>query len=528
MRSLLATLTVLTCAIGLVFRFINLSGVVFWNDEAITALWLSGHDYADVISTALTAREITVADLAQFQRPATDQSLSAIMGLAATGEPQTSPLFLTLLWAWVNRFGDSVATIRGLPAMLSALTLPAMYWLALELFRSRLAAVIAMMLISISPFQIAYAQEARSYSLWTLSILLSTAALLHASARPTRGRWVLYALTTTLSLYSHLLSTLVIAAHVAYIVGVSRARPLADRSALVKQQAAALLAGCALFLPWVVVLARNRSSAYETLDWLSTDAGHRARMISWGGGLIRNFVDFGWSDQDVGQSIGMMLMLVFIGSAVAWLVGVALFRMWCDKPRRLWLLIAWLIASVVPVMILPDLLMGGRRSTIARYLMPGYLAMMLAVASLIATNLASSHRRSQLVGGLLLGAILACGVSSGLFASRADYLWTKSAMGRWCIDVGNAVNRETRPLVIGEVGFADFGNLLALSHRLNPDVRLQLLYHSNDVQVVRDAPTVFLLRPTEPLRENVSRQLNVPFELIDAPSQLWRARTADY
>lgn len=37
-----------------------------------------------------------------------------------------------------------------------------------------------MALIAVSPFHVLYAQEAREYSLWTVTILLSSAALLRA------------------------------------------------------------------------------------------------------------------------------------------------------------------------------------------------------------------------------------------------------------------------------------------------------------------------------------------------------------
>jgi len=65
--------------------------------------------------------------------------------------------------------------IRSLSAIISLLVFPGVYWLLPGIWVVN--GWIAIALIAVSPFHILYAQEAREYSLWTVTIALSSAAL---------------------------------------------------------------------------------------------------------------------------------------------------------------------------------------------------------------------------------------------------------------------------------------------------------------------------------------------------------------
>jgi len=67
------------------------------------------------------------------------------------------------------------------------------------------------------PFHILYAQEVE-YSLWTVTIALSSAALLHAIRLKTIRSWVIYATTVTLGLYTFIFSIFVIIGHAVYVI----------------------------------------------------------------------------------------------------------------------------------------------------------------------------------------------------------------------------------------------------------------------------------------------------------------------
>ncbi len=68
--------------------------------------------------------------------------------------------------------------MRSLPAIISLLAFPCIHWLCLELFEESITGSVAIAVIAVSPFHLAYAQEARQYSLWVLITLLSSEALL--------------------------------------------------------------------------------------------------------------------------------------------------------------------------------------------------------------------------------------------------------------------------------------------------------------------------------------------------------------
>ena len=64
-----------------------------------------------------------------------------------------------------------------------------------------------------------YAQEARHYSLWTVTVLLSSAVLLAALRIQMKRWWALYAATVAVGMYVNALSGLVTIAHGAYVIG---------------------------------------------------------------------------------------------------------------------------------------------------------------------------------------------------------------------------------------------------------------------------------------------------------------------
>lgn len=72
--------------------------------------------------------------------------------------------------------------------------------------------------MAVSRPHVLYAQEARQYSLWTVTILLSNAAFLQALRVKNTGSWVIYGMTMVLGLYSHSLSVLMEIMHSVYLL----------------------------------------------------------------------------------------------------------------------------------------------------------------------------------------------------------------------------------------------------------------------------------------------------------------------
>src|SRR5271166_658524 len=99
-------------------------------------------------------------------------------------------LYYVLLRIWLH-FGQSPFFIRSLSAVIAAATIPAIYWLGTLLFDRRVA-LIAAALLALNGYDIRYAQEARSYSLFVLLATLSSGFLIAFLKEPTRWHGVGY------------------------------------------------------------------------------------------------------------------------------------------------------------------------------------------------------------------------------------------------------------------------------------------------------------------------------------------------
>ena len=91
----------------------------------------------------------------------------------------------------------------------------------------------AIAIFAISPYHILFAQEARQYSLWTVTTILSSAALLRAMSPEENqnnialvSHWALYAVTAAMGFYTHLLFVCVAAAHAIYIAIIANWRDI--------------------------------------------------------------------------------------------------------------------------------------------------------------------------------------------------------------------------------------------------------------------------------------------------------------
>jgi len=91
---------------------------------------------------------------------------------------QHPPLYYLLLHFWIGLVGDGPAAVRLLSALLSTLTIPAMYLLGRRLLGPA-AGVLAALILALSPFHVRFAQETRMYALLMLNASLALLALVH-------------------------------------------------------------------------------------------------------------------------------------------------------------------------------------------------------------------------------------------------------------------------------------------------------------------------------------------------------------
>ncbi|MBW4548934.1 MAG: hypothetical protein KME25_31705 [Symplocastrum torsivum CPER-KK1] len=360
-------------------------------------------------------------------------------------------------------FGDSVAVRRSLSAFISLLSFPAIYWLCLELFESSLTGAIAIGLIAISPIQLLYAQEARQYSLWTVTILLSSAALLRAMRLKTKESWAIYAVTALTSIYTFLFSGFVLVGHGLYVAAVERFRASKISIAYLLASLATLL----LFLPWLLVVVQGVSKIQTTTAWTANNMTLPDLIREWIRNLARIFID--WNSDSTSPFVSKVIFYLCT-VALLLLVGYSFYFLCRYAPKQTWLFVVILTGCLGVPLVLSDVFLGGTRSTIGRYLFPCFLGIQLTVAYTIATKLGASliNNWQQKLWQTILFLVVSGGVVSCVISLQSEVWWTKYYSNRLPA-VAEIINQSPNPLLISD---SQTGDLLTLSYLLKPNVSL--------------------------------------------------------
>jgi uncharacterized membrane protein len=451
--------------LGVFFRFANSDSRIYWHDETYTLLRVSGYSIHEVTHQSFDGRVIGVEELQKYQQLNSKKNFVDTVNGLAIEEPQHPPLFYLIARYWVQWMGNSVAAIRSLPALISLLAFPSIYWLCWELFRSNLIGWIAMGLVAVSPYHVHYAQEIREYSLWTVTILLMSASLLWAIRRETKLAWGVYAATIVLAFYSFVFSGFVVIGHGIYIAAT-------EGFQLSKKVIGFLIAsliGIIVSFPWLLVVAINLPQVQKTNAWMNEFLPLKSLVHNW----IFNLQTVFLKEYHLPHILKMLLAI-----SVTMAVGYSIYFVCRNTPKRIWLFIICLILPISLGLVLPDLFLGGVRSTISRYLAPCYLGIQLAVAFTIAAQFSFdilNFRQHKLwkfmTTVLIIGGVFSCAMQSVNMGADG----TKQ--------VAAIINSSTQPLVISsEVSYQGGGNIgdvMGLSHLVQPNVKFQLVVEPN-------------------------------------------------
>ena len=491
----LRILLVILLVMGVFFRFTNLDKKLYWNDEVATSIRISGYSFKEIQQSALQGNEMTVEDWQKYQYPNPEKGLTDLVKGLATEEPQLPPLYFALTRFWVQLFGNSVAVSRSFSAAASLLAFPCIYWLCKELFASPLTGWVAMALIAISPLHLLYAQEARPFSLWIVTILLSSAALLRAMRLKTKLSWSVYAATLVLGFYTYLLSGLVAIGHGIYII-------VNEKFRFTNQVKAYLLSsgtGTIFFIPWIIAVLSGFSEVSETTDWSKEKVHLPALMRTWILNLSRVFFDL--NESFLNRNLLIYIFIIF-------LVGYAVYFLCRQTPKQVWLFVLTLIGVTAVALALPDVISSGKRSAVIRYLIPSYLGMQIAIAYLLATNISAFsiknwHRSFWQIAMVVL---LSMGVVSCAVSSPSESWWNRYRQ-TYFPEIAKVIKQVERPVVL-----AHWYNLLSLRYIVKPDVRLVSFYlqpvekkKSNPLKEVKD---LFIYLPPEGLKEFLEKNYN--------------------
>ncbi|MEG4455633.1 glycosyltransferase family 39 protein [Microcoleus sp. N9_A1] len=510
-------LIIAVLVIGILFRFANLDRKFYWIDETYTSLRVSGYTEVEIIKEISYQKITSPADLQKYQQINSEHNLTDTLHSLATEDPQHPPLYYVLARYWAQWFGSSVAAMRSSAAVISLLVFPAIYWLAWELFESSAVAWMAIALFAISPYHILFAQEARQYSLWTLTTILSSAALLRAMRSDQNAvalvlSWALYAGTATLGFYTHLLFVCVAAAHAIYVAVIANWR---DVKTFISYYVASLIALIG-FMPSLVNTVENFNQVRSTTAW--AEQTNYLRLVSrWVGSVSIAFFDIGI---DGTANPTELALLIPVGIMILALVGYAIYYLCRQTPKRVWLIVLLLIATTALFLAVPDIIKGGRRSANPRYLVPCYVGIQLAVAYLLSAKISNNLENFQQkkLWKIVIVTVFSAGIISGGVSSQADIWWNKGSGWLGALEVAGVVNQASNPLFISD---ANIAYIMPLSYYLEPKVKLLIeprcytsCYKNRELAKKKPQPPqipggfseLFLYKPSKALRSAIQQQ----------------------
>ncbi|MBN4006997.1 glycosyltransferase family 39 protein [Nostoc sp. LPT] len=507
-------LIIILLVIGVFFRFVNIDKKLYWGDEVFSSLRISGYTQSEMRKQLSNGRLLGIEDLHKYQYVNPEKNaIDTIKGVIVE-DSQILPLYILMARFWVECFGDSVAAIRSFSAFISLLTFPCLYWLCQELFESSLVGWIAIGLVAVSPIHIVYAQEARSYSLWIVTILISSVALLRAMRLKTKVSWCIYAATLLFGFYTHLFFTLVAFAQGIYVLAIERFR-LSKTSIYFLLS---LLAGFITFVPWIWIIITNHQP--ETVAWTNTKQTLFMSAARWAGIFSRTFLDLGISPNEPGKLKFFLIPFILILLA---LISYSIYIVCRRTSKEVWLFVLTLIASVALPLLITDFVFLKRYAT-SRYTLPSVLGIQLAVAYLFTTRIASISTKSwqkkfwSLVAFMvIMGEVVSCMVH---FQAQ---IWWNQVPEKYqeYPKIAQIINQGKKPLLI-----SDEDNIIpplqVLSKLIDPKVQFQIVGKNQLPEITNGFTDIFLFlfEPSDFLKAGVEKVYNSKLQQVD--DSLWK------
>ncbi|ELS00395.1 putative membrane protein [Xenococcus sp. PCC 7305] len=572
-------LLVIILLLGIFFRFANLGAKIFWVDEVATAVRVSGYTIPEVTNN-LQQQDILEANaLRNYQIISPDKTFSDSFN-ALTKSPEHAPLYFILTRFWMQLWGSSISNMRSLSVCLSLLVFPCLYWLCQELFNKPLVSWLAVMLMSVSPFYVAYAQEARPYSLWTITILLMGASFLRAIRLNTWQSWLLYSFSLILGFYTSLFSIYIAFFQGLYLVIITAPKQIKIIRNYLGSGAIALLA----FSPWIAIIINYLGLFHDNTSWMRGNFNIFDIVAVLIGTNLLTFGDLPISQDSNPIQLAIVLILIvtsflvitlssdlrhflmqnkrliiffllfiipvviilfanyiyldwvtIIGALVALCIlslsGYALYFLVVNTSRDRWLFLLTLSVSVPISLIVTDIINQGQSSTAPRYLIPLQLGIQIAVAYCLASNLTFNKLTAiarQNFWKLTTMMFLTLGVFSCVRNLTISPFYQK---GRNINNpaIAQIINQYNSALVLVEPNNAM--DVLSLAYSLSPKTKFKVINsEDNLMEYINIFEGIFIVKASAQLQDRIAQNSQVNFEKVyqshlfsldEIPLDLW-------
>lgn len=553
--------------LGFYFRFANLEQKVFWVDEISTAIRASGYTISEATNELKQQGIIEFQNLLAYQNISPNKTFSDSWQ-ALTKSPEHAPLYFVLTRLWMQLWGSSIFAMRSLSAVLSLLVFPALYWLCRELFNKSSVGYIAIILMSVSPFFVAYAQEARPYTLWTITVLLMSASLLRAVRFNNKQSWLLYGISLVLGFYTSLFSI-----YVALFQGIYIAvAPIENKLKIIKKFLLSSSIALLIFSPWIFVIANHVDLLQENTSWMRGNFNLAEIIAVFIGTVLLIFGDLPISPDSNPVQIAIVLVLIVIlaliatksrlnkkplvfalllavsssvflflkqanldlvsvvgalvALAILGLSGYSLYYLITNTPKNRWLFILCLIISLPLPLLIVDIINQGQGSTAPRYLIPLQLGIQIAVAYTINGKLkqAKNNFWQFILAGFLILGIFSCirNLNLSPFYQKGRNINNPA--------IATIIDRANSPLVVVES--VNAMDMLSLAYSLSPQTKYKIIDSDENItNYLNNFQNIFILKLSQDYQNKLQQNYKISIQQVykshlfsadEIPLDLWQ------
>jgi len=250
---------ILVLVIGVSFKFYHIDYRYFGHDEVATVFQTSGLNNKGIDQLAPVNKIVSID---YYKSLLHLNDLHQTLAQELEGQLHTmnlNPLHYFLLSFWYRFVGDSLIALRGFSIFFFLLSLPFIFLLAKKFFGNHLSGWIAISLFSVTQYAQYFSHEARYITLTIFFIVAASYFLLEALDGKKFYWWLGYAATGALALYASALLSLLLIAHILYVIILRKEKLLPF-----------FISICAIFLlylPWLIFILTSFGQVEEALSW---------------------------------------------------------------------------------------------------------------------------------------------------------------------------------------------------------------------------------------------------------------------
>jgi len=501
-HAIVYALVVIALIVGTYARVTHIDTKLFFQDEAFTALRVSGHSERAYRAEYFTGAVHASAEIAALMTRDPKTNVGSVVALLAAEDPHHAPLYYVLDRWTIDALGSSIVGYRALSVFFGLLTIAAAYAFGVTALGSRIGGATLAALVAVSPFHVLYAQMAREYALFACIVLVSSTFAIRAITKRRSLDYVAYAVAVALGVYTDPLFALVVVAQALCALVALRT----DRRALATWVVAAIV-GAALYAPWAANSLSRHGNIEDQLAWGVTAYPLRALAQKWAFNLGAVFFDAEFAK----LALAPIALVAIAIAAIAFAYAIV-------RARKTPAIVLGLALTCVPIatFVTLDALAGSHFATIPRYLYAAWLGVEIVTAAALVAGFGNARARNYAIGAFAF--VVAAGSASALIDSRYANWWSNNDQVAFQL-VAQTVNASADPLVISE---AYWHVPLVLAWYLKPSVPL-LLFVAPKLPPIPYHAATFLITPTPGVRAEVAARLGPRATLQNVSPQ---ARTA--